>query len=295
VSWTGWYGQRALLPAFEALDADGDGTISQEQLVSMIDAFCSSRPDAEGCDVPERPMRLAEAFSAFAGGAERLLDYERFVEMVSGRDDGFGEECEIVQVDAEEEAAKKAAKAARTAAYLAEEVARHHRRHTAAARHPHLAASPRHASLAAWPLRPITTPRSQPPHRARTLRSRALATPCSPCATSTYKHDLYLPCAHPYQPIVSRWQGELMGERECFGEAITDTGDDDPACDAWFFGEDPNDKSTKQPVDQAKIDALRAAGEAQQHERKQREEAMAALLAGKRFPLSSTSEGAQVD
>ena len=41
-------------------------------------------PGAEGCDVDHRPLRLAQAFDAFAND-EKLLDYQRFVEMVSGR------------------------------------------------------------------------------------------------------------------------------------------------------------------------------------------------------------------
>ena len=77
-------GEKSLLPAFEALDSNGDGCISQEDLVQTIENFCNALPETDGCDVDERPLRLAQAFNAFAN-EEQLLDYERFVEMISGR------------------------------------------------------------------------------------------------------------------------------------------------------------------------------------------------------------------
>jgi Ca2+-binding EF-hand superfamily protein len=179
-------GEKALMPAFEALDADGDGTVSQQDLLAVIDNFCDLRPDAEGCSIDHRPLRLSQAFSAFAND-EQLLDYERFVEMVSGRTDAFGEECKLVDEEAQ----------AKRAAYLAE-------------------------------------------------------------------------------------LDEMNGERECFGEAvIEETNEDDVACDAWFYGEDPTVEKVVKVVDQVKIDALRADGERMRVERAKREVAMAALLAAK--------------
>ena len=53
-------GEKALLPAFEALDADGDGMVTQQQLLAVIDNFCSARPEADGCDIDHRPLKLAQ-------------------------------------------------------------------------------------------------------------------------------------------------------------------------------------------------------------------------------------------
>jgi len=77
-------GESALLPVFESLDTDADGKITQAELLTTIDHFCNELPDSDGCDTDHRPLRLALAFNAFAND-EKLLDYERFVEMVSGR------------------------------------------------------------------------------------------------------------------------------------------------------------------------------------------------------------------
>jgi len=84
--------ERELLPAFEALDVDGDGTISQDELLTTIENFCSSLPEAEGCELEQRSLALRRAFDAFAN-EEQLLDYERFVEMVAGRAEQ--DECEL--------------------------------------------------------------------------------------------------------------------------------------------------------------------------------------------------------
>lgn len=159
-------GEKALLPAFEALDADGDGKISQGELLETIENFCNSMPETDGCDIDQRPLRLAEAFEAFADD-ERQIDYQRFVEMVSGRRDG--DECEIG-----EEEDEAAAEEARRAAYMAEEL-------------------------------------------------------------------------------------EMMGERECFGDATTEDGEDDLGCDAWFYGQDPLEGREQDP---AKVEALARAAEA---------------------------------
>lgn len=82
-------GGKALLPAFQALDADSDGAITQPQLVGAIDHFCEARPGADGCAINDRSLRLALAFRAFAND-DQTLDYEGFVEMVSCRNGGFG-------------------------------------------------------------------------------------------------------------------------------------------------------------------------------------------------------------
>ena len=83
--------ERELMPAFEALDLDGDGRISQAEMMKTIGSFCYALPDADGCDL-DNLGALPLAFDAFAD-EEHLLDYERFVEMLSGRTAPL--ECEI--------------------------------------------------------------------------------------------------------------------------------------------------------------------------------------------------------
>ena len=77
-------GADALLPAFQALDADGDGVVSETELVSSIDHFCTARPDADGCALDQRSLKLSLAFRAFANDAGQL-EYDGFVEMVQSR------------------------------------------------------------------------------------------------------------------------------------------------------------------------------------------------------------------
>jgi len=84
--------EKELLPAFEALDVDGDGRITQEELIATIENFCASVPNAEGCDISQRTLALKEAFDAFSD-QDQLLDYERFVEMVAARSEQ--EACEL--------------------------------------------------------------------------------------------------------------------------------------------------------------------------------------------------------
>jgi len=163
-------GDKALLPAFEAIDEQGIGRISQAQFIRTVESFCSAVPDAEGCDISNRPFFLGQAFDAFANG-EKLLDYEQFVQMLSGR--SSGEECAL-------------------------------------------------------------------PAEAR----------------------------HSRPPI-----DEMMGERECFGEATHGDGEDDLACDAWFYGEDPTEKRTAE-VDHEKLAKLKAAGQELIAQRKQVQERM---------------------
>lgn len=58
---------------------------------------------------------------------------------------------------------------------------------------------------------------------------------------------------------------ELMGERECFGDARTPEGGEDRACDAWFYGEGPHQGQAgkgKGDVNASKISELLAAGKA---------------------------------
>ena len=184
-------GDDSLLSAFKALDSDGDGTVTQAQLIGVIDGFCAARPLADGCDSDAGPrnLQLAAAFDAFADEKKRL-DYERFVAMVSGRREGFGVECELLD-DGEGEMMQPEA------------------------------------------------------------------------AGQVVEID------------------EMMGERECFGEAVNADGSEDLACDAWFFGEDPFADPSKRfaTSDPDKIARLRAEAEAKIQEGAKREEEMAAYLA----------------
>jgi len=156
-------GEAALLPAFEALDADGSGTVTQQQLLSAVDELCAAWPEAEGCALDHRQLRLGLAYDAFAND-EKLLDYERFVEMVAG----WGGGADHCAVDDGE------APAAATSSYLKE-------------------------------------------------------------------------------------QAENMGERECFGAAVDEAGED-IACDAWFYGEDPTVEKEEVAVDAARLEALKEEG-----------------------------------
>ena len=52
-----------------------------------------------------------------------------------------------------------------------------------------------------------------------------------------------------------------MGERECFGAAVDEEGED-IACDAWFYGEDPTVEKEEVAVDAARLEALKEEGRA---------------------------------
>ena len=60
-------------------------------MLATIESFCLALPEADGCEVDPRAV-LPRAFDAFAN-EEQLLDYERFVELVSSS--GQPMECEI--------------------------------------------------------------------------------------------------------------------------------------------------------------------------------------------------------
>ena len=51
-------------------------------------------------------------------------------------------------------------------------------------------------------------------------------------------------------------EAENMGERECFGAAVDEAGED-IACDAWFYGEDPTVEKAAVAVDAARLEALK--------------------------------------
>ena len=72
----------------------------------------------------------------------------------------------------------------------------------------------------------------------------------------------------------------MGGERECFGEAVDEEGEDDPGCDAWFFGEDPTVQKVVKAADPSKLAALKAAGEASIARRQQIDREMQLRLKG---------------
>ena len=61
-----------------------------------------------------------------------------------------------------------------------------------------------------------------------------------------------------------------MGERECFGAAVDEEGED-IACDAWFYGEDPTVEKAEATVDAARLEALKEEGRAAVAARRRRE------------------------
>ena len=65
-------------------------------------------------------------------------------------------------------------------------------------------------------------------------------------------------------------QAENMGERECFGAAVDEEGED-IACDAWFYGEDPTVEKAEATVDAARLEALKEEGRAAVAARRRRE------------------------
>ena len=73
-------------------------------------------------------------------------------------------------------------------------------------------------------------------------------------------------------------QAENMGERECFGAAVDEAGED-IACDAWFYGEDPTVEKAEVAVDAARLEALKEEGRAAVAARRRREAEAAEFLA----------------
>lgn len=72
--------QEELLPAFQALDIDGDGAITREEMLVAMERL-SSQDFAAGADLAEVAMA---AFDALDVDKSNSLDYEEFVAMLSG-------------------------------------------------------------------------------------------------------------------------------------------------------------------------------------------------------------------
>ena len=185
-------GEKSLLPAFEALDSNGDGCISQEDLVQTIENFCNALPETDGCDVDERPLRLAQAFNAFAND-EQLLDYERFVEMISGR--------MRVKVTVTVMAVTVTVTVTVTVRVLDYE------------RFVKMILGTAHAHV----------------HIHTYMAGRKEG--ADECELEVEDEAAARRRAYLEEEM------EMMGERDCFGDATTEEGDDDPGCDAWFYGE----------------------------------------------------------
>jgi len=73
--------QEELLPAFQALDIDGDGAITREEMRVAMERLSSQDHFAAGADLAEVAMA---AFDALDVDKSNSLDYEEFVAMLSG-------------------------------------------------------------------------------------------------------------------------------------------------------------------------------------------------------------------
>eukprot|EP00965_Chrysotila_dentata_P229901 6197474-Pleurochrysis_carterae.AAC.1 len=71
---------KELLPAFRALDLDGDGAITLDELTSAMESVCAAYPDA--C---ADSRLLSSAFKAFDFNESGGLDYDEFVTLASRR------------------------------------------------------------------------------------------------------------------------------------------------------------------------------------------------------------------
>jgi len=77
---------KELLPAFKALDKDGDGVITREEMLGAMDQLCSRDTMAPGCT---NDGDGDAAFDALDVDKSGTLDYEEFVAMMSGTHSDF--------------------------------------------------------------------------------------------------------------------------------------------------------------------------------------------------------------
>jgi len=78
--------ENELQPAFSALDVDGDGLISREELTQALDMVCRTLPPGHPCSADAGSTFVADTISVFdALDRDRSgsLDYEEFVAMLS--------------------------------------------------------------------------------------------------------------------------------------------------------------------------------------------------------------------
>merc|ERR1711879_470582 len=80
-------GQLSLQRAFQAIDMDGSGEISMDEMMKAIQSVCSALPADNMQAVCAQPSPLArEAITVFDMDEKGAINYEEFVSMVSGRD-----------------------------------------------------------------------------------------------------------------------------------------------------------------------------------------------------------------
>ena len=78
-------GQGLLQQAFEALDTNGDGTVSLDEMLKAVGDVCLLLPAEEQQRACVDASLVEEAFDAFDADESGAIDYEEFVAMVSGR------------------------------------------------------------------------------------------------------------------------------------------------------------------------------------------------------------------
>ena len=76
--------QKELLPAFQALDTDGDGVITREEMVAAIQRLSTTPSFARGGLVEDLEEAANQIFDALDVDKSGSLDYDEFVSMMSG-------------------------------------------------------------------------------------------------------------------------------------------------------------------------------------------------------------------
>ena len=268
--------------------------------MGAINTFCAAQPDADGCavkDLERLPLRLTEAVAAFADDGQ-LLDYERFVEMVSGRGQA-SEVCDLPGAEGDDDLEEEGSEGERVAGAEGGSVAERIARAVATA----APAAPAAAAAApfqdferecfkpagdgeeacdAWyygedptaPKKLLTGEADEAKVAALRAEGEALVArraaaraaqaasrqPAAEGGSVAERIARAVATAAPAAPAAAASAPFQDFERECFKPA----GDGEEACDAWYYGEDPTvpKKVLTGEADEAKVAALRAEGEA---------------------------------